>query len=1848
MVRAVQNITKPFSRIKNGLAELQPMWPAYIKNDGKGGLTVDPMLFRSIFGPETNSDVGLLEDVANTPGIRVEAINDDGTDVSGTEPTITITGAGTFNPRAVINDGTNATTVFLIAPSMEGKADSNPGDLYNNDPIKRDFPFFDEANTVRHYGPYPVFMTIQELAEFIDDYRHVGQSNADKPAFLPHGLIGRNYANGSAANPAHGSEPRMVQARDGDQDSLANTGPFRATVFHPMLLDVNQFSKDITGATQNVTDVIGSGDVTWSKYSDNGITRYDPDPETGDTSVVKYKVFGKSGDHLQGRLHTNYNDHDGQSNFFQSFDSTAVHLPKYRMKMALACFLKNGTYSLNDGALIPYTYDPTRFIGGTTTTTLYAVWDGKEGFGSPLDTGVGKGDTNTNYDVSDDCSAQIYPYFDFTQGPLAPSAQSNNWSNEMMTDRHTTDEAGSSEPNVLAFGTAPAPHRAEIVGLRKDGKSVEIYCVREVGDSGAELATGDPIYIEGLPGSLGTGSKAVHPNDLDKLWPDRWGERGQKEDQSRDINGWWITTKEDMATSDQQYTKITISKTSSGNAQATLNGGTINTGEATEDAGAGTGTMSDFLGAPTVNGSNYEYYIQRIRIHCAWEDNANDAVYLVPRNTAYVRMGRAGGSQHKYHSDGGTGAADSYFQIPDRDAAKEGDPSHYAVGTGIQVGVSQMDSNVPVGSSTDSTYPGRPTLGEKSIASSDGVHRDGRPVARSIHLVGIGKQNTIQNAQDQYGEGGGALRIPPPLGFDLCDRYNGHEASTLTLRADSKAPNMNGEYGHDKWAYRGVSTPLWSFTDTMTGRRAWDYIKPTGVSGTWTYGRNRCWPGHERLGTRLSASPTLLRSTDHSATWTVTTTGNNLVTEREATTKYGLSEMACSPIHLDFEMTAFFPAQQNRMVMIEFDGNEEHPHFGRHSMVTMTPARNYGFGIEPIWDGSDTQGVSWFDNSPVNVSGNEVTPDFFDPNITPYTTQPTNSPETLYAHFTHVATDGSSIGNSGVNKAGGYLTKANQNDSSLDIAPVKSLQRSFFNHTPNGAKGPFSDATFGVASADVGKTFPPTSTYNRPAIWMTAGANHLTTSGSWTNQVPENDFTLPGTGGFGRLGNRFGSSDYFSFSEGTHTLRTLFNSKGMTFIWNGDVVGTDRSCAIPVWNMSIKMCDLTTMPIRTPLVHGSVAGDMTTMNTGKRDYNISTRNTFGKKRGAQFLLRVDNCDYSASLNKLTLHSADLPTDQTVVRNVLEGTSPAASSYNARFFINGNTAYTFTSFQTVSGELVLNDCVPVSGSEQADATGSLTVYIPLDRSQHIHSDYTPAHQLSTTTLVTETAIAPYLPAAPTFALDSRGEITRLTNPTLQKSNQDLQIDSMTMRHLPTPAMLPFTVDTVKQQPSTTVAKYNNLYVTAENIDTTKGMDVRVTLLEPPTVATIDQEASTVITGFDDVALDFVGGQGILSLADLPSSAITNGFVIRFLFSIPSTEETALHPIDWSAIPIIRSWEIDYDEKPTVDVAVITNSFDGTTATSVGSSDTSFTTKIGHIITYRVTGATTDTAKTITHFKVEYGDATDSGWVEVTTPATSISQDISHVYATTGGTNTVKAYVKDSAGNESVASDPSITYTITNAAPVAVLKAIPSMVRAGQAIRFDGTSSYSINTSATLSTYTFSFGDGSSDAASATAYNDHTYADAGEYQATLTVTDSNGTTSATAKVVVKVLPATLVVPLTLNTKPSGFRRRRSASLTQTPVLDAIYPEVTDSGQRGDEFELSGLFLKATENTDIEFMEELLHSGALVEFEWEAVNYSGTETGKTFVGRMISFDYERTGGNTGQTPYTAVFVREAGLGV
>ena len=69
-----------------------------------------------------------------------------------------------------------------------------------------------------------------------------------------------------------------------------------------------------------------------------------------------------------------------------------------------------------------------------------------------------------------------------------------------------------------------------------------------------------------------------------------------------------------------------------------------------------------------------------------------------------------------------------------------------------------------------------------------------------------------------------------------------------------------------------------------------------------------------------------------------------------------------------------------------------------------------------------------------------------------------------------------------------------------------------------------------------------------------------------------------------------------------------------------------------------------------------------------------------------------------------------------------------------------------------------------------------------------------------------------------------------------------------------------------------------------------MKVTVTLAKTTTtITTIAQEASTIIAGFENLDPDFLGGAGEVDLTELPQSAIDNGFVIRFNFFIPSSEE-----------------------------------------------------------------------------------------------------------------------------------------------------------------------------------------------------------------------------------------------------------------------------------------------------------------------------------------------------------------------
>jgi hypothetical protein len=137
-----------------------------------------------------------------------------------------------------------------------------------------------------------------------------------------------------------------------------------------------------------------------------------------------------------------------------------------------------------------------------------------------------------------------------------------------------------------------------------------------------------------------------------------------------------------------------------------------------------------------------------------------------------------------------------------------------------------------------------------------------------------------------------------------------------------------------------------------------------------------------------------------------------------------------------------------------------------------------------------------------------------------------------------------------------------------------------------------------------------------------------------------------------------------------------------------------------------------------------------------------------------------------------------------------------------------------------------------------------------------------------------------------------------------------------------------------------------------------------------------------------------------------------------------------------------------------------------------------------------------------------------------------------------------------------------------------------------------------------------------------------------------------TSVIAKVVVKVLASsatTIDLLANLNTRPTSFSQSRSANLAAVPTLDGTFPEVTDTGQRNNNFILRGSFLKSTATTDILQMETYLSNGTLLYIEWETTDFDGNASVQRFTGRMISFDYEREGGKYGETPYTANFIRE-----
>ncbi len=1559
MASIKQDITKPFSRMGNGLVELQRWFPVYIKNDGVGGISVDPVLYRSNFGKNTPADEGGLNDESNTAGVRVEVIDDDGTTTSGTY-TLTISGSGTHTPLVEINYGGIAAYNFMLLAPTSPSASTD--DIYGHSSGL----VIENAGASHSSGlsssPTMVFMTVQEFAEMLDTYRHIGATSKDatKPAFLPHGLTGRTVAS-SAANPLMNADPRLSSSGLNKVSALyGNQHKVRATVFMPMMLDNNQFDKRIPNAEAGFSYPRRDGVSGFTGYRPNSITRYNSDPNT---AGIRYKEVGYSGDHKTGAIgawsmqrqatvaadgvnHTiransgsgQYYEQVGYANADTSPDSAAALNPKYRMRMALACFLKDGTYTLNDGGtIIPYIFDSERTIGGVNSSTLYAVWDGKNGYGN-------------SQPVEHDCDAQIYPMFDFVQGIVSPASQGNNFdisSNELehvmfplIEDDQPLTGGGAVIDKLIQprqYLVRPNPKRAEIFAVQKTALGIfKIYITAGSLTSNFRGGHGMPIYISGIGGTLGTAntSNARWNAEIDDATAN---DSSTDNGNNIDHNGWWIMDKISQVT---------------------------------------TGVVDGISGTKT-------YQVIDVRVGLGVFGGSGKSTYAT---TGYVCQGRLHGAELPNGSQ--TTPANLYgfdeswqktTRIPQ---------------TGMwPIGMSQPDSNCPKGGSTDSTYPSRPTQFSPQQKNADGVYVLGTTqTPRSISIRDEGDSIFLASPTNTS-VGGGVLRIPPPIGWDLASVYYSSTATTPTTYTKDwdwtdTASTLDG-LPTSRWGFRGVNIPFWSYIDSLTGRHGWDETKPDG----WAYGRNRPFPAHERVGTKAGYSPSLYADAGLSG-WGVSAGTNTLASGTESI-KIVLSEMGCSPIWLDMEMKAFIPIQKDRLLLIEFDNGVSFGKTGRHSMLTHGGTNNFlqGHGFYSIWNGLGIQ--------------------------------------------THP-----------------IATKVN---------------------------------LFGQADSN--------SSYavNRPTIWAWGTETEWFTN-KWTNS-DENLFpvdpsanpairpsgakgtAIGGNNGWGSLGNLYGYGTPRTMSEGTHTIRTVFTEAGMTYILDGTTVGTDTNSANAVWGMTIKIGD--SMGLMNPLIN-----------------------------------------------------------------------PVAINNNA------------------------------------------------------------------------------------------GELVAPTRPNLNVSQADLQIDEIVLRQIPTKPMLPFTVDSMKQQ-ITGVARYNTLDVEVNNIDTSKGMNITATLLEPPTSTQngIEIAASTVISGYDNVGLNILGGFGSLDLSNLPATALTNGFVIRFNFYIPDNTQTEYHPIDWNKIPIVRNWSINYDIKPDATLTCTGNTFNGDVTPPIN-------TKIGNIVSFRIGAATTDSDRTISSVKIDFGDGSESGWIDVADQTlTSTTYDVSHVY-TGAGTKSAVAYVKDDKGNESAAST-AVSVVVAEGLPVAVLRASPALIYAGQDITLDASSSYLVSTTSGISIASYIFNSGVSGASDITQTGSTlqvTYSTAGEYAATLQVKDNQSpvNTSSTSTVVVKVLPTNVAVDLfaNLNTRPSGFTAKRSANITSVSVLDSEYPDVTDMGTRDETFTLTGSFLKATATVDILQMETYISAGTLLFIEWETTNWAGQSSVQRFTGRMVDFDYEREGGRHGETPYSATF--------
>ncbi len=180
------------------------------------------------------------------------------------------------------------------------------------------------------------------------------------------------------------------------------------------------------------------------------------------------------------------------------------------------------------------------------------------------------------------------------------------------------------------------------------------------------------------------------------------------------------------------------------------------------------------------------------------------------------------------------------------------------------------------------------------------------------------------------------------------------------------------------------------------------------------------------------------------------------------------------------------------------------------------------------------------------------------------------------------------------------------------------------------------------------------------------------------------------------------------------------------------------------------------------------------------------------------------------------------------------------------------------------------------------------------------------------------------------------------------------------------------------------------------------------------------------------------------------------------------------------------------------------------------------------------ATTSTG-TISTFQWDFGDG-----------ATAAGNTVSHAYSTAGA-YTAKLTVTNTTGQTSIA-NATVTATASTTPPAPPTAVLSSSTAAGQApltVSFNGAGSTAA-TGATIATYAWSFGDGTSATGASTS---HAFTAAGTYSTTLTVTDSKGLTSSASTPIVVTAP-----PVAVNKAPTAVAS--ATPLTGTAPLTVTF--------------------------------------------------------------------------------------------